>query len=138
MKKAVVFALLFGTAAVAAEARVYPKCNTYYRCTYTNYPDPIRNPGFSIFTDCVGANTDFIRGIEKYEVPYLTGWDNKKFTFAKPVDSYDPYSYLPMTTWEFTHNPYGPQCKRTEVMFNGQRIDFENCTDGHSRVCTTY
>jgi hypothetical protein len=135
MKKVVLFALLFAAVAGAAQAYVNPKCGVAYHCSYTNYPDPIVNGGISIFDQCVWVNPGFVRGTEEFQTPY--GWDNRKFSFAKPVNGYDAYG-LPMTTWEFTINPYGPQCKTTKVMFGGDRIEFKDCTDGHSRVCTTW
>jgi hypothetical protein len=140
MRKAVLFALLFATVAGAAEAYMQPKCGVYYQCHYTNWPNPIPDPSFSFFTSCTGLGTNLIRGTEEFQSYYQGNviWDNRKFTFAKPVNGFDPYTYAPMTTWEFTINPSGPQCKRTEVMFSGNRIEFENCTDGHTRVCTTY
>jgi hypothetical protein len=139
MKKMILFALLLAVVAASASAQVSyvkPKCNVAYKCYYENYPDPITNGGLSIFGDCVWVRSDFLRGIEQYQVPYGNKWDGRMFAFAKPVNGPDPYYGQPMTTWEFTINPYGPQCKRTEVMFGGDHIEFKDCTDGHARYCT--
>lgn len=136
MKKIVLSALLFATLAAAAHAHVQPKFNTFYSCNYTNYSGLASDPGFSIF-ESPWISPTLLRGIERFQVPYLTGWDNQKVTFAKPVDIL-VYGYVIGTQWEFTVNPGGPQCKDTRVTQAGNRIDFLQCTDGHSRVCTTY
>lgn len=134
MKKMVLFALLFATVAASAQAAVNPMCGVAYHCFYTNYPAPIVNGGISIFDQCVWGST-FVRGIEEFQTPY--GWDNRKFTFAKPVNGYDANG-APITDWEFTINPYGPQCRKARVSVSGYRINFNDCSDGHSRVCLVY
>ena len=141
MKKMVLFALLFAAVAASAHARVDPKCNVQYRCYYQNYPGPILDGGVSIFTDCVWARPDLLRTIEKFQRPFNGNiiLDNRKATFAKGLGEYfDYYLYSWATDWEFTINPYGPQCTKAEVSYSGNRIDFSNCSDGHSRVCATY
>lgn len=145
MRKIALFVLLLAAVAGAVQAQppqVNPKCNVQYRCYYQNFPNPIVNGGVSIFNDCVWVRPDFLRGIEQFQVPYLTGWDNRKFVFAKPVPAgsayFDYALYSWATDWEFTINPSGPQCKKAKVTFSGNRIDFSNCTDGHSRICATY
>lgn len=136
MKKMVLFALLLAAFAGSAQAIVKPKCDVAYRCYYYNYPNPITNPGISFFQSCVWVSPTFLRGIEQFQVPYGTGWDARKFAFANPgSDYFDPNTYTWATDWEFTINPYGPQCKQTRVSNYGNRIDFNDCTDGHSRVC---
>jgi len=134
MKKAVLFALLFAVVAGAASATSFhtPTWNADYTCTYTNPPYPSIN-GLSTFvntsTQYDGAGNPIYRGIEYYDASY--GLENRKFTFAKPVNMYSGL----FTRWEFTLNPYGPQCKQTDVYGGGQTIYFNNCTDGHTRRC---
>lgn len=136
MKKVVLFALLFAAVVTASAqaAHVEPLQNTLYKCWYTNPPMQELNGGFSRFVWVYMNTTEQKRGIEYFDTTW--GLDNRKVTFAKPVDGGPPYN--PITTWEFTINPSGPQCKQTIVRFSGSRIDFNDCTDGSSRVCTTY
>jgi hypothetical protein len=67
--------------------------------------------------------------------------DQRKVTFAKPVNRYlpDPFTGEPVlvwTRWELTINPVGPQCTSALVTAGGDRISFQSCSNGHSRVCT--
>ncbi|HKI06106.1 MAG TPA: hypothetical protein VKK31_29270 [Thermoanaerobaculia bacterium] len=137
MKKVVLFALLLAAVAGVASAQTYvePKLNTYYQCNYTNYTGPATPGGFSIFINPSGSLSGVLWATEKFQVPYLTGWDNWRVAFAKPVNRYIE-GYLISTTVEFT-SPDG-QCKATKISQGGNRIDFNNCTTGYSRVCTTY
>ncbi len=136
MKRIVLFSLLFAAVAASAQtAHVAPLQNRVYECRYTNPTMGETNPSASTFKFIYMNTPDSKRGIEDFKA--TRGQDNRKFTFAKPVDSYDPIFYAPMTTWEFTINPSGPQCRKTDVRFGGYRIDFKNCSDGHSRVCTS-
>ena len=136
MKRIALFALLLAAAAVSAQAaHVAPLQSTTYKCWYTNPPLGSANPGFSSFSFIYMNTTEQKRGIEYYDATW--GPDNRKMTFAKPVDKTSFY-VGPYTTWEFTFNPSGPQCKQTDVLFGGNRIDFLDCTDGHQRTCTTY
>lgn len=135
MKKVVLFGLLFAAVAVSAQAaHVEPLPNTYYKCWYVNPTMGESNPGFSRFTWNYMDTTEQKRGIEYYDVTGYT--ENRKVTFAKPADGGTIYN--PNTTWEFTINPSGPQCKKAKVSYSGSQIDFSECTDGHSRFCTIY
>jgi hypothetical protein len=143
MKKMVLFALLFATVAGAAFAGTYvnPKFNTYYQCHYTNYTGPASQDGFSIFINPSGSLDGVLWGTERFQVPYLSGWDNTRVAFAKPVNRYfiDPLTgeqFLLWTTVEFTSAD--GQCKATRISEGGNRIDFNNCTTSYSRICKTY
>ncbi|HEX9941266.1 MAG TPA: hypothetical protein VGG03_04560 [Thermoanaerobaculia bacterium] len=135
MKKVVLFALLFAAVAASAYAVTPPLENRLYKCDYTNPTMGEVDPGFSRFDFIYLDTPTDKRGIEYFDATW--GQDNRKVTFAKPVDG-NSFLYGPFTTWEFTINPYGPQCKRAAVLFGGHRIDFSDCSDGHSRICTTY
>jgi len=136
MKKLVAFGLLFATAALAAQAYVTP-LPYRYRCDYNFSIQGATDPGYSYFT--VSGDPTLLRGTEDYTV--TGGWDHRKIAFAKPVDHRVPNPEPPPvyiidgTTYEFTINPYGPQCKNTLVTNGGYTIYFDDCTDGHRRTC---
>lgn len=141
MKKIALFALLFAAAATAASAQTMfkPLSGVTYFCDYVNPTmDEVTPDGASRF-DLTGDT--LLRGIETFLANH--GVDQRKVTFAKPANRFviDPVTHdavLVWTRWEFTINPGGPQCTSTLVSEGGQRISFQNCSDGHSRVCTTY
>jgi hypothetical protein len=134
MKKMVLFTLLFAAVAGAAQAaHVQPLRNVTYKCVYTN-PTIEANPGFSQFDWIYMDSSELKQGIEYFDATW--GPDNRKMTFAKPVDG-NSFLYGPFTKWESTIK-YGPQCQNTSVLFGGHRIDFSQCSDGSSRTCTTY
>jgi len=74
------------------------------------------------------VNDNLWRGIESFTQGGRN--DQRKIAFAKPVVS-GPGS----TSWEYTINPYGPQCKATDVLYGGVVIRFGTCTDGSTRTC---
>lgn len=133
MKKIVLCALLLATvAAASAHAIVEPQWGANYHCYYDNYSGNASDPGFSVWTQTArygsGANL-LIRCLESFDTSY--GGDTYKCSWAKPVDQANG-----TTVWEFTFNPYGPQCKKTTVYPPGAyAITFQECTDGHSRTC---
>lgn len=133
MKKVALFALLFTALTAAAQAaHVEPLQNRVYQCYYANPTMGETDGGFSRFTWNYMNTADQKRGIESYDV--VAGYtENRKVTFAKPVDYTS--SGGPYTVWELTFNPYGPQCKRAAVRYNGGQIEASECSDGHSRVC---
>ncbi|HEY3571425.1 MAG TPA: hypothetical protein VGP73_26095 [Thermoanaerobaculia bacterium] len=139
MKKVVLFALLAVVAAASAQAQYLPPApSTYFYCTYTNtqlHEVNGADGGFSRF-DISAVRPDYYQGTETFLATY--GVDQRKVTFAKPVNFYNIYGELVRTQWEFTINPYGPQCKNTVVRNGGYSISFQNCTDGSSRVCSAY
>jgi len=140
MKKVVLFALLIAAAsAVSAHAQYLPPvAGIYFNCTYTNthlHEVDGSDGGFSRF-DISPVRPDYYQGTETFLATY--GVDQRKVTFAKPVNFYDLYGNLVRTQWEFTINPSGPQCKNTVVRNGGYTISFQNCTDGSSRVCSAY
>jgi hypothetical protein len=134
MKNIVLSALLLAVVATgSASAFQAPTWGADYTCSYTNPPYPSVN-GISTFVLTQPVQYDSLsrpiyRGIEYYDASY--GVENRKFTFAKPVDMNNGL----FTRWELTINPSGPQCKQTDVYGNGQVIYFLNCTDGHTRTC---
>lgn len=148
MKRALLVVLILVLAAFAATAAqaqtMSPLWDVRYNCTYTYPPANELNPGWSIFTGkTVFLGGQLLRGTEIYGATTQTGKDTRKIAFAKPVDvcvrdAYGNCLYVTRTDWEFTINPDGPQCKTTSVREWGHRINFNGCTDGHSRVCTTY
>ena len=77
---------------------------------------------------CVLLGGTLIRAQETFTTSY--GGDTYKCSWAKPADQTNG-----STIWEFTFNPYGPQCKRTIVYPGAYTITFNECTDGHSRTC---
>jgi ABC-type transport system substrate-binding protein len=146
MKKAVLFALLLA-AAMSASAETYSGyagpnrgAGNLYLCDYQNYPGPAVDPGASYWDLTAGADASgkpILRGIEYFEAWHPTFGnylENYRVTWAKPAINWDPVSYTYFTRWEFTFKD-GPQCKKTDVYFNGVKIVFKDCTDGHSRTC---
>jgi hypothetical protein len=147
MKRIALLALLLAVASVnAASANGpfhTPVWGGYYICNYTNPPFPSVN-GYSRWDL---QSTQFVNGdpiyrtIEYYDASYNNGntivTENRKATFAKPVNVYYGSTIL-YTTWEFTINPGGPQCKKTDIYGLGQTIYFNNCTDGHTRQCSRF
>ncbi|MFL6234646.1 MAG: hypothetical protein ACJ76N_16050 [Thermoanaerobaculia bacterium] len=147
MKKVVLSALLLAIAAAAAHAQspyMVPLSGQYYYCTYTNtnlHEVNGEDGGFSRFDiSPITAAKDWYQGREVFLATY--GPDQRKVTFAKPFNVFviNPRGEEVWrgTRWEFTINPYGPQCKNTVVQNWGQFISFQNCTDGSSRYCTLY
>jgi hypothetical protein len=141
MKKVVLFALLLA-AALSAQAITPPRTGSgnKYGCTYQSYSGPAvqaSDGGYSYWV--LSGTPDLLRGTEYFLATWRYGEyvENYKAAWAKPVDIYDP-SYGPGTRWEFTFNPYGPQCKKADVFLNGLFIRFQDCTDGHSRTCWLY
>lgn len=133
MKKVVLFALLLATvAAASAQAVDYqPKWGIPYYCIYYNYSGPASNPGYSTWHNPVYYNpggTLLIRAQETFTTSY--GGDTFNVSWAKPVPAANGG-----TDWEFTFNPSGPQCKKTNVNRYRSTIQFEDCTDGHTRTC---
>lgn len=143
MKKIVLSALLLasiaGTAATTAQAQTMrPRTDKTYLCDYTNPTmNEISPDGPSRFTL---SGDLLLRGVETFAAHH--GVDQRKVTFAKPKDILGPEPdgtlVIVGTRWEFTINPYGPQCTFAFVREGGDKINFSNCSDGHSRVCTTY
>ena len=134
MKKIVLFALLLATVAAASAhaANLEPRWGARYYCYYDNYSGNASDPGFSTWKQPVRYNPDgnlLIRALEDLDTSY--GGDTYKCSWAKPEPQANG-----TTKWEFTFNPYGPQCKKTTVYPpNAYAITFEECTDGHSRTC---
>lgn len=148
MKKVVLSALLLAaTSALSAHAQYMAPLtgtNHYYSCTYTNthlHEVNGADGGFSRF-DIAPTTTanDYLQGSEVFLATY--GPDRRKVTFAKPfniiVTNPKGEEVWRGTRWEFTINPYGPQCKNTVVRDWGNSISFNDCTDGSSRYCTLY
>lgn len=141
MKKVVLFALLAAatSALSAAHAQTYPPLQSHsYTCTYTNPTFGEKSPGASVFSFVYLNTATQKSGIEYFDT--IHGYqDNRKVTFAKPVDRYrvDPRTgewVLWATDWEFTINPSGPQCN-ARVSNGSLTINFTGCTDGSSRYC---
>ncbi len=133
MKKVVLFALLLATVAAASAQAAHhePKWGVPYLCFYDNYYGNASDPGYSVWYNQVPVNSNLIRALEDLDTSY--GGDTYKCSWAKPntpgLPAYNP------TTWEFTFNPSGPQCKNTTVSPNRSVIIFQDCTDGHTRTC---
>ncbi len=152
MKKVVLSALLLATVAVSASAEIYrgndgvnysgPDRNQRYSCTWTNYSGSAVTPGYSYWTWTAvylnGADgKPMPRGTEHFLAENRYGQrfeEGYKATWAKPVNRTDQYG-LPYTEWEYTFNPYGPQCRKANVYFNAFQLVFSECSDGHSRTC---
>ena len=157
MKNVVLSALLLAAVAMSASATWYPGIGQstgksfsgptegqWYECTYQNYSgSAIDDPGpsrwvFDIFYDGLGRpmlrGTEYFRALDRYGVEFLEGY---KSTWAAPANFPDPATAgtLNYTRWEYTFNPYGPQCKRATVHFNAFTLVFSECGDGHSRTC---
>lgn len=147
MKKIALFALLLaviaGTAGTAHAVTYYePTPGADYTCDYTNPPPPTKDPGISTFDitrSLDPSGKPIWRGIEYFDALWgsMTYVDNRKVTFAKPQSPpvWSPYYHLYGTVWEFTINPYGPQCTKTTVYGDGKIIVFQQCSDGHTRTC---
>lgn len=149
MRRTLLLALLglaLAQAAAAHPDHIRPVDGVRYQCWYWNDNSNAKNPGFSIFDiQAVYQDGHLLRGIEFYDALLPNGTqftDNRKFSFAKPVDikGWDEYGnwVVVETRWEFTFNPSGPQCTLTRVDWEGSRIRFRNCSDGHSRDCYLY
>jgi hypothetical protein len=156
MKKSVLCALLLAAVAMSASATWYPGTGQsagksysgpnegqWYSCDYQNYSGSAIDPGhsywiFDIFYDGLGRpmlrGTEHFRALDRYGVEFLEGY---KATWAAPANFPDPATSgtLNYTKWEYTFNPYGPQCKRATVHFNAFKLVFSECGDGHSRTC---
>ena len=135
MKKVVLFALLLAavTAASAHAIDHEPLWGASYYCDYSNYSGNASDPGFSTWHTPVRyypGGTLLIRAKETFTTSY--GSDTYNVSWAKPVTPL-PTQYKP-TTWEFTFSG-GPQCKKTIVSADSTVITFNECTDGHSRIC---
>ncbi|MFL6201188.1 MAG: hypothetical protein ACJ76J_18615 [Thermoanaerobaculia bacterium] len=151
MKKIVLSALLLAAVAVSASAEIYvgnngvsyygPNRGQLYNCTYSNYSGTAVNPGYSYWTLTVfqdASGKPMPRGTEQFLATDRYGnqfWEGFKATWAKPVNKIDPATYTTFTEWEYTFNPYGPQCLKAGVFFNAFKLTFNGCSDGHSRVC---
>ena len=135
MKRIVLSALLLAvvtTLAVSAITYHEPTAGADYRCDYVNPPAPSADPGLSTFSITRSIDPSGLpiwRGIEYFDATW-GGTDNRKVTFAKPVNHGATF-----TRWEFTINPSGPQCTQTDVYNYGKWIYFQGCSDGHSRSC---
>jgi len=142
LKKTVLSALLLAVAATVAGAQTLPpRTDKAYFCNYTN-PTMGESTPYGASRFALTGTPTLLRGIETFLVNYGTGIDQRKVTFAKPHDlTYQlpgGGTALFGTRWEFTINPSGPQCTSALVQEGGNRITFSQCSDGHSRVCTTY
>ena len=152
MKKVVLSALLLATVAASASAEIYrgsdgvsysgPNRGQLYNCTWSNYSGSAVNPGYSYWTWTAvymdGSGKPMPRGTEHFLATDRYGqefWDGYKATWASPDNRIDPYTGTTYTEWEFTFNPYGPQCKKANVYFNAFKLTFNECGDGHSRTC---
>jgi hypothetical protein len=130
MKKIVLCAALLIAAAGAAHAVTPPSLGVWYNCDYTNYSGLADDPGYSKWTIQAPSSATLIHTYETFTVPYSPYTDQQKMTWAWKQD----LSYG-RSLWEATVNPGGPQCKKTIVSASGSTITFNDCTDGHSRVC---
>lgn len=143
MKKIVLSALLLAVIATSAHAyEMWPRTDRSYFCTYTNPTmNEVTPDGASRFVLSqiwLADGSYLLRGVENFLANH--GVDQRKVTFAKPQNRYfpDPITGQPVlvwTRWEFTINPSGPQCTSATVYEGGNRISFQNCSDGHSRTC---
>lgn len=124
MKRIALFALMVVVAG-AAHAVTLPGNGPFY-CYYYDQNGSYIGEGTSTFA--ISGSPGLQRGIEYYTFNGVP--DNRKVTFAKPAP------LTGGTRWEFTINPSGPQCKNTDV-YPGY-IVFDNCTDGHFRICWSY
>lgn len=126
--------VLLCAAALAASAQppaYEPIWGAQYDCYYWNYSGPATHPaGWSNWPIRVRSNPSLILATESFQVPYLRGKDSHAVAWAKPQLSDS------CTIWEFTDGAV--QCQRTLVYPGGDRIDFQRCNDGHSRVCNLH
>lgn len=154
MKKIVLSALLLAVVAVSASATWYPGTGAsagqsfsgpnegqYYSCDYQNYSGSAVDPGYSywvfnVFYDGLGKpmlrGTEHFLATNRYNQQF---WEGYKSTWAAPANKIDPYTGTSFTQWEYTFNPYGPQCKKAGVYFNAFKLTFSECGDGHTRTC---
>lgn len=133
MKKIVLCALLLATfAAVSAHAISGPRFGVLYQCHYEGYTGAAENPGWSFWLKRTGGTSTLLYTNETFQTS--GGSDTYRATWAKAQDVGYPYYF---TRWEFTFNPYGPQCTDTRVYGGGTYIEFDDCTDGHRRTCWT-
>jgi len=146
MKKVVLFALL-AAAAVSASAESFagpggpfygPDRGAIYQCHYSNYSGSAKDDGFSwweltVFTAADGRpmlrGTEHFDAVDRYGNVFPEGY---KATWSAPRDVSHTYG---LTTWDYTFNPYGPQCKSARVAYFGYQLTFSQCSDGHSRTC---
>ena len=149
MKKVVLSALLLAAIAMSASAENYqgangmtytgPNRNATYQCFYTNYSGSAVDGGassWSLFTYQDANGRPMPRGTESFQSTNQYGWETYKATWAKPENKPEPnIPNVNFTRWEYTFNPSGPQCTRADVHFGGFRLDFNGCSDGHSRTC---
>lgn len=147
MKKIALFALL-AAAAVSASAATFegpggpfygPNPGAIYTCDYANYSGSAKDGGLSwweLTTYTAADGRPMLRGTEHFQAYdrfRQVFWEGYKATWAAPVTNSHSYG---TTTWEYTFNPYGPQCKSARVEFFGYRLIFSQCGDGHTRTCT--
>lgn len=156
MKKIVLSALLLAAVAVSASATWYPGTGPsagqsfsgpnegqLYDCNYQNYSGSAVDPGYSYWIFDIFYSSDgkpMLRGTEHFLATNRFGqqfWEGYKSTWAAPQNFLDPSTQgtLTMTRWEYTFNPYGPQCKRAMVQYNAFKLSFSECGDGHTRTC---
>ena len=141
MKRIALFALLLVVAGAAHAQTYYPLSQGHaFTCDYTNRTFHETDGGITVFS--IGANSVLMRGIEGFESD-LVGFDNRKVTFAKPQDVivHPPFGddRVTGTRWEFTINPFGPQCNALVKGFGiAQTINFTQCTDGSARFCRDF
>ncbi|HEX6863336.1 MAG TPA: hypothetical protein VF414_11000, partial [Thermoanaerobaculia bacterium] len=118
-----------------------PTRNRHYACNYTNYSGSAVNGGRSwwvlnIFYSADGKpmlrGTEYFDARDRYGDPFTEGY---KATWAAPVNYFSSF-YGNITRWEYTFNPYGPQCKRADVLYGGYQLTFRECGDGHTRTCS--
>ena len=144
MKKIALTALVLTAVAGVAHAQdckrtltpISPLSGIDYTCNYKNPPAPSKSPGVSNFALTASKDVDgFLVWLGTETFDSTTGnKDGRKVTFAKPCPAQSA-KWGEGTRWEFTINPSGPQCKSTDVYWDGYVIVFSNCTDGHSRIC---
>ena len=147
MKRIALAALLLAAVAVSASAENYlgnngvtyagPNRNAPYQCFYTNYSGTAVNEGFSywtLFTYQDASGRPMPRGTEHFQSTQVP-WDGFKATWSAPRILQEPGVPLTMTRWDYTFNPYGPQCRQADVHYGGISLTFNECSDGHSRSC---
>ncbi len=130
MKTFATFVLLFA-AALAASAQLpsyEPLWGAQYGCHYSNYAGPATSPdGWANWVIRVRTSDSLIWAIENFQATNSFGHDNHSVAWARLQQT----SYY--TIWEFTDGTV--QCKNTMIYWGRKTIDFQNCNDGHSRVC---
>jgi hypothetical protein len=136
VKKTILLALLLASVTAAAHAvpLAQPAIGKWYVCFYdSSYPGPAANPGNSLWTTRVAGSPTLLYTYETFTVPSGGPAPTDTYRAAWAWKSDDTFAQT--SKWEFTFNPNGPQCKNTVVTLNGSSIAFNECTDGHSRVC---